>query len=65
MNAKFLFTCSNRECQCLNEKLGLHFFTIEMEEAEKHSRENNSPMWVSKHSEEEINGMYDSIKILK
>ena len=41
------FTCSNKNCKCLKEGLGLYFTTTDLEEAEQHSRENNSPMWVS------------------
>ena len=48
---KYRFTCANRECKCLSEGIGLYFTTDDIEEAEKHSRENDSPMWIS---EEEI-----------
>ena len=45
---KYIFTCANRECSCLKKGIGLHFSTDSLEEAEKHSRENNSSMWISK-----------------
>ena len=44
----YLFTCTNRDCKCLKTGLGLFFTTDDVEEAEKHSQENNSPMWISK-----------------
>lgn len=44
----FVFTCSNRGCKCLNEEMGLYFTTDDIKEAEKHSRENNSAMWIAK-----------------
>lgn len=42
----FRFTCSNRACKCLRQGVGLYFQTFDIKEAEEHSRENNSPMWV-------------------
>lgn len=60
---KEVFTCSNRSCPCLDEKLGLYFFTTDIKKAEKHSRENNSPMFISNMDEDEVKGMYTSIKI--
>lgn len=44
----FEFSCTNHECRCRNEGIGLAFTTDDIEEAEEHSRENNSPMWVSR-----------------
>ena len=61
---KILFTCANRNCSCLKEKLGLYFFTTDVKEARKHSEGGNSAMFISKHSEEEIKGIYESIKVL-
>lgn len=48
-----VFTCSNRACKCLNVNPGLYFFTHDIREAEKHSRENNSPMWIGEMSDED------------
>ena len=62
---KYLFTCANKDCKCLTKKLGLYFFTTSKEKALKHSKENNSPMWISEHSVEEIEGMYATIKKLE
>ena len=45
---EYVFTCTNKECKCLREGIGLYFTTDDIEEAEKHSRENNSPMWIAK-----------------
>ena len=45
---EYIFTCTNRECKCLSEGIGLHFTTEDIEEAEEHSRENDSPMWIAK-----------------
>lgn len=45
---EYVFTCTNRKCQCLKEGVGLYFNTNDLEKAEEHSRENDSPMWVSK-----------------
>lgn len=59
---KYLFTCANRNCECLTEKVGLYFFTTSQEKAVKHSKENNSPMWISEHSTEEIEEMYNTLK---
>ena len=42
------FTCTNKGCACLRQGIGIHFNTKDIEEAEKHSRENDSPMWISK-----------------
>ena len=42
----FRFTCSNRNCKCLKQGIGLYFQTFDIREAEEHSRKNNSPMWV-------------------
>lgn len=47
-NGDYEFTCANRECNCLKVGVGLHFITDDIEEAEKHSLENHSPMWISK-----------------
>lgn len=44
----YIFSCSNRECQCLKEGIGLYFTTDDIKLAEEHSRENNSPMWIAK-----------------
>ena len=50
----YIFSCTNRECQCLKEGIGLYFTTDNIEEAEKHSRENHSPMWIAR--KEDLNG---------
>lgn len=42
-----IYTCANRECACLKVSPGLYFFTNSFLEAEKHSEDNNSPMWIS------------------
>ena len=60
-----LFTCGNRDCKCLTEKLGIHFFTTDQRKALEHSKENDSKMWVSEHSLKEIEGMYETIKKLE
>lgn len=60
-----LFTCANRQCRCLNEKLGLYFFTTDIEKALKHSEENDSPMFISEHTQEAIEGMYASVRKLE
>jgi len=41
-----VFTCNNRECQCLKEGVGLYFFTIDPALAAKHSTDNMSMMWI-------------------
>lgn len=44
----YIFSCSNRKCKCLSEGIGLYFTTRDIDEAEKHSRQNNSAMWILK-----------------
>ena len=61
---KYVFTCTNRECKCLKEGVGLYFITDDIKKAEKHSRENNSPMWVSRMSEKEYDGIEQTKKKL-
>lgn len=46
LGLKYKFTCANRDCKCLTQGVGLYFTTENIGEAEKHSRENNSPMWI-------------------
>lgn len=45
---EYIFACTNKECRCLKGGIGLHFTTEDIKEAEKHSRENDSPMWIAK-----------------
>ena len=60
-----VFTCANRDCQCLKEGVGIYFFTNDINKAEEHSRLNNSPMSISRMSIEEFLGQKQSVQKLK
>ena len=46
MTSDFYFVCSKHGCICTRRGMGLYFTTDSLEEGERHSRENNSPMWI-------------------
>ena len=48
MKEIYLFECTNKGCACLKTGVGLFYITASVKEAEEHSRENDSPMWISK-----------------
>jgi len=48
MESEYEYTCTNRGCSCLKTGIGLYFVTDDLAQAEKHSKDNNSPMWISK-----------------
>ena len=50
----YKFVCTNPQCICVHQGVGLHFETDDIALAEKHSRENDSAMWIAKKSDVEI-----------
>ncbi len=44
---KYIFVCGNKECPFCKKRI-FYFQTDNLEQAEKHSRENNSRMWIAK-----------------
>ena len=51
---KYIFTCTNHDCVCHKTGIGIAFTTDNIAEAEKHSRENDSPMWISKEEAKKV-----------
>ena len=51
---EYIFTCTNHDCVCHKTGIGIAFTTGNIAEAEKHSRENDSPMWISKEESKKV-----------
>lgn len=62
---EYVFQCTNRKCICIRTGLGLYFFTDNISEAEKHSRENNSPMWISIKKDADFENTKKAVKKLE